>query len=94
MGAGRRILGTQDRKSMIDHRTIHRFIPTGPRNVAMTACGIRIVSELRGAPGTEIVEAAAGDGRYLALARKGEVFDCKRCKAVIENFRKGRIFCA
>jgi hypothetical protein len=75
----------------MNHRTIHRFIPTGPRNVAKTACGIRIVSELRCAAGCEITEAASGDGGYVALAVKGQAFDCKRCKAVIENFRKGRI---
>lgn len=75
----------------MNHRTIHRFIEAGARNVAKTACGIRIVSELRQAAGCEITEAAAGDGGYVALARKGEPFDCKRCKQTIDNFLKGRI---
>lgn len=76
---------------MTDHRTIHRFIPAGPRNEAKTACGIRISSGPMAIDGTAINDASDGYGGVVAVVLKGQPFDCKRCQAVIEQFRKGRI---
>lgn len=76
---------------MSDPRTIHRFIPTSAKNGTKTACGIRLIQGPLTAPGTGVVEAVDHFGSYLRVATKGMTFDCKRCTAVIENFRKGRV---
>jgi hypothetical protein len=74
---------------MTDHRTIHRLVPATEKHGHQTACGIR-VSEV-GPEWLEKKVAKAEDGGFIKLTGKGEAFDCKRCTAVIEQFRKGRM---
>jgi hypothetical protein len=76
---------------LTDHRTVHRFVAASAKSGAKTACGIQLIQGPLTAPGTEVVEAVDCHGSYLRIATRGMTFDCKRCTAVIERFKAGRI---
>ena len=58
---------------MTDHRTIHRYIPAGDKQPAMTACGIRLLT-LFGDNAEPV-----GGGHALRVSQRGEKLDCARC---------------
>ena len=67
--------------------TVHRFIAEGLKNHDKTACRIKLY--LHATP--DKAEWVALDGKVILTAEKGQPFDCKRCIAVIETFRRGRV---
>lgn len=70
--------------------TIHRFIPATEKHGPKTACGIGL-DALTIEPPLDGDLMRANDGGMIRVAHKGHVFDCKRCKAAIDNFLRGRI---
>lgn len=76
---------------MNDHRVIHRFIAAGIKHGNKTACGIPLVTNPMGCGGSDVTEAVDDHGSFLRVATKGKAFDCDRCRAVLEAFRKGRV---
>lgn len=66
---------------MTDYQIIHRFIPASPigKHSDKTACGIKLV---RLAADSNI--AIAEDGGRIMVSHKGQPFDCKRCRSVLE----------
>ena len=63
--------------------TVHRYIPAAKKHEAKTACGIRIASFDPGSEGWK-PSASTLDGSHLDVTEKGEPFDCKRCRSVLE----------
>jgi hypothetical protein len=76
---------------MTDYRTIHRFMPAlAGKHDAKTACGIGLGVFMALEPARDGL-ARADDGDDVAVSMKGEPFDCKRCRTVLELHHKGRV---
>ncbi|WP_316205782.1 hypothetical protein [Bradyrhizobium sp. SZCCHNS1012] len=62
--------------------TVHRIIPAHPhgKHGNKTACGI----ELELPEGDFGYQTIALDGGIVRVSRKGEQFDCSRCRRVLE----------
>lgn len=58
---------------------VHRFIPASPKHGAKTACGIRLHADDH-----HQTSVMALDGGLIRVSGKGEQFDCKRCRSVLE----------
>jgi hypothetical protein len=72
--------------------TVHRFIAAGPKHGNKTACGIKLHPDVTANEDGSIITGYTADGTHLMdMVGKGQPFDCKRCTAVIETFRKGRM---
>ncbi|WP_024517105.1 hypothetical protein [Bradyrhizobium sp. Tv2a-2] len=76
---------------MTDPRTVHRFVPASDKHGNKTACGIMLRPGRLQPEDPPIVEVLDEYESRLLVAKKGEPFDCKRCTATIETFRKGRM---
>lgn len=73
---------------MIDHRTVHRFMPATAKAARKTACGIRLACGLL--PAGAVTEAMADDGGFIAVSMRGSQFDCSRCRTVLERHHQDR----
>ena len=78
-------------------RTIHRFIPAGPKHGHKTACGIPLATVIGGVDtdkaGLGRIEHAelwnVGDHGDVCVTGKGQPFDCARCRRVLEIRHEG-----
>ena len=66
--------------------TVHRFIPATEKHEAKTACGIKLIIGLEGYSGT--YGKSKMDGGLIEITGKGQPFDCKRCRQVLELHHK------
>lgn len=64
-------------------QTVHRFIPPGAKHGAKTACGIPLAGDPLTAAGSAVIEDTAG--ALISVSMKGQPFDCKRCRVVLER---------
>jgi hypothetical protein len=74
---------------MTDHHTIHRFIPATDKHGNKTACGIK-VGEAQPVWSDDKF-APTDDGGAVYVRMKGKPFDCKRCRAVLEQHHANRL---
>jgi hypothetical protein len=76
---------------MIDarYKTVHRFMPATERSGAMTACGIKLASSELFCSNPQ--QGRDEHGSLIAVSTKGQPFDCKPSRVVLERHHADRM---